>query len=104
MIVSPNNRLSAAHWARLLDGLLLARSPRLDWPTLRRRTHNIDVLDCPGRSGHLRLLDVVSDPSEAQAFLAAAGLQESTPIPTPCPRPDRLNTRRDPAERPAGSA
>ncbi len=79
MIVSPN-RLSAAHWARLLDGLLLARSPRLDWPTLRRRTYDIDVLDCPGRGGRLRLLlDVVSDPSEAQAFLAAAGLQESTP-------------------------
>ena len=50
VIVSPN-RLSAAHWARLLDGMLLARSPRLDWPTLRRRTHNVDVLDCPGCHG-----------------------------------------------------
>jgi hypothetical protein len=39
--------LSLSHWNRILGGLLLAASPRIDWATLLRRTFHIDVLECP---------------------------------------------------------
>ena len=38
------NILTVRHWRRLLDGLLLARSPRLDWALLLRRSMDIDAL------------------------------------------------------------
>ena len=71
---APPNLITVRHWRRLLDGLLLARSPRLDWATLLRRTMDIDALDCPRCHGRLRALDVVTDADEAHRMLQAAGL------------------------------
>jgi len=61
------------------DGLLLARSPRLDWATLLRRSMDIDALACPRCHGRLRALDVVTDADEAQRILQAAGLPTAPP-------------------------
>ena len=39
--------ISVRHLDRLLDGLLLATSPRVEWAKLLRRTYAVDVLACP---------------------------------------------------------
>ena len=44
--------------------------PRADWATLLRRSHHIDVLDCPRCHGRLRPLAVVRDTAQARRFLA----------------------------------
>ena len=76
---APPNVITVRHWRRLLDGLLLARSPRLDWATLLRRSMNIDALDCPRCHGRLRALDVVTDEDDARRILQAAGLPTEPP-------------------------
>jgi hypothetical protein len=48
--------ISVRHLDRLLDGLLLATSPRVDWAKLLRRTYATDVLACAPSGGRLRLL------------------------------------------------
>jgi hypothetical protein len=61
--------LSDPHMRRLLDGLLLMNSPRADWATLLRRSHDIDVLDCPKCHSRLRPMAVVRDEEQAKRFL-----------------------------------
>jgi hypothetical protein len=39
--------LAVSHWERLLGGAIYAASPRVDWPTLLKRTFDVDVLQCP---------------------------------------------------------
>ncbi len=65
--------LSDPHLRRLLDGLLVMTGPRADWATLLRRSHRVDVLDCPHCHGRLRLLAVVRDTAQARRFLAHLG-------------------------------
>jgi hypothetical protein len=48
---------------------LLAKSARVDWPTLLRRTFDADVLECPKCAGRLRVLGVVDEPEVVWAFL-----------------------------------
>jgi len=73
------NVITVRHWRRLLDGLLLARSPRLDWATLLRRNLNIDALACPRCAGRLRALDVVTNADEARRILLVARLRAEAP-------------------------
>ncbi|WP_437308150.1 hypothetical protein [Sorangium sp. So ce388] len=46
---------------RLLGGLLLATSPRVDWARLLRRTFGIDVLACARCQGCMRLMSAITD-------------------------------------------
>jgi hypothetical protein len=87
-VLAPNI-LGVRHWARLLDGALLARSPRVPWALLLRRTFEADVLRCVGCGGRLRVLGSVSEPGAAHAILVGLGL------PTEAPRVARA---RDPTE------
>ena len=75
------NILRVAHWNRLESGALLAASPRVDWPTLMRRTFDIDVLECPKCTGRLRILGIVEDESIARAFADELALPRAPPIP-----------------------
>jgi hypothetical protein len=68
--VAPNV-ISVARWHQLLDGRLLATSPRLDWATLLRRTHGVDVFQCTKCGGRLRVVEVVSDKNEAAKIWGA---------------------------------
>jgi uncharacterized protein YbaR (Trm112 family) len=44
-------------------------SARADWATLLRRSHHLDVLDCPRCHGRLRPIAVVRDKAQARRFL-----------------------------------
>ena len=73
------NVLSVQHWHRLEEGLLYAATPRVDWPTLLRRTFDIDVLQCPRCEGRLRILSVITDEPVVARILPALGLPTDAP-------------------------
>jgi hypothetical protein len=87
-LVAPNV-LSVKHWTRLLRGALYAASPRVDWPTLLRRSFDVDVLQCARCGGRLRVLREVTDPAAVRLVLESLGL------PTEAPRAARA---RDPTD------
>jgi hypothetical protein len=66
--------ISVRHLDRLLGGLLLATSPRLDWATLLRRTYAVDVLACVRCGGRLRLLSAITERATAKKILDHLGL------------------------------
>jgi hypothetical protein len=69
-VVAPNV-LSLAHWTRLRDGELYAQKPRIDWPTLMKRTFDVDVKTCPKCAGRLEVRAVVTDPATTAKILAS---------------------------------
>ncbi len=73
------NVLSVHHWHRLEHGLLYAATPRVDWPSLLRRTFEIDVLQCPRCEGRLRILSVITDEPVVARILPALGLPTDAP-------------------------
>jgi hypothetical protein len=77
----PPNVLPVHHWDRLLGGLLLCTSPRLDWATLMRRTHATDVLECSQCHGHLRVLAAITEPDVAREILTRLGRATTAPRP-----------------------
>lgn len=66
--------VSSSHWRRVLEGELLARGPRIDWAQLLRRTFGVDVLACPKCGGRLEVLELVTVPEDAAAWLERLGL------------------------------
>ncbi len=76
------NVIGLVHWQRLKNGALLARSTRIDWPTLLRRTFDTDVLECPKCTGHLKVIAIV-EPPDTLAIL------DELDIPRAPPRPAR---------------
>jgi hypothetical protein len=56
----------------------------VDWPTLLRRTFDIDVLTCPKCGGRLRVLAVLTRPHSVRAIL-----DHLTITPTPPTAPAR---------------
>lgn len=65
------NVISIRRWGQLLNGELLATSPRVDWATLLRRTYDVDIFQCAKCGGRLRVAEVVSDKHEAAKFWRA---------------------------------
>jgi hypothetical protein len=88
ILLSPNV-LSVRHWDRLLGGLLYATSPRVDWPTLPRRSFAVDVLECPKCHGRLRVVAVITEREPVRRILAHLCM------PTEAPRVARA---RDPTD------
>ena len=66
--------ISVRHLDRLLGGLLLATSPRIDWAKLIRRTFGIDALRCAHCAGRLRLLAAITEKATARKILEHLGL------------------------------
>jgi hypothetical protein len=66
--------ISVRHLDRLMGGLLLATSPRVDWAKLLRRTYAIDVLTCPRCGGRMRLMAAITDKATARKILSHLGL------------------------------
>ncbi len=59
------------------------RTPRIDWPTLMRRTLGLDVLACPRCDGRMRVIACITEPGPIRKILRAMKL--STEIPRPLP-------------------
>ncbi|HEX5067053.1 MAG TPA: transposase [Myxococcota bacterium] len=57
----------------------LARPRRLAWAELMRRVFALDVLECPGCGGRMRILAAIHPPEAAQAILGCLGLPERAP-------------------------
>ena len=88
------NVLRIEHWNRLRSGALAATSPRVDWPTLMRRTFDVDVLACPKCTGRLRILAVVEDEPAAAQILTELGIARAPP-PTRARDPASLTASAD---------
>jgi hypothetical protein len=74
--------ISVGHLDRLLDGLLLATSPRVDWARLLRRTFGFDVLACARCQGRLRLMSAITDQATVRRILEHLGIVATArPIP-----------------------
>jgi hypothetical protein len=73
------NILGVRHWERLLDGLLYAAKPRVDWATLLRRSFEVDVLECTKCSGRLRVVGFVTDAALVRNVLARLGMPTQAP-------------------------
>ncbi|WP_437587905.1 hypothetical protein [Sorangium sp. So ce1000] len=78
--------ISVRHLDRLLGGLLLATSPRIDWAKLIRRTFGLDDLRCAHCAGRLRPLAAITEKATARKNLAHLGLPAD-------PTPPRSRTR-----------
>ncbi len=64
------NVITARHYRRLLNGALLAQSPKIDWATLMRRTfRGLDVLECPTCGGRLLPIATITAPTTIGAIL-----------------------------------
>jgi hypothetical protein len=63
----------------LLGGLLYARSPRVDWASLMRRTLAVDVLECPSCGGRLRICGDITEPDLVRLALERLGLPTEAP-------------------------
>jgi len=83
------NVLSVRHWDRLGAGLLYAASARVDWPTLLRRSFEVDVLSCPQCGGRLRVLGEVTESARVALILEGLGMAAEPP---------RAARARDPTE------
>ncbi len=79
------NVLSVKHWSRLLAGALYAASSRIDWPTLLRRSFDVDILACTKCGGRLRVLGQIIEPSLVRLVLESLGLPAEVP-PVACAR------------------
>ena len=58
--------ISVRHLDRLLGGVRLATSPRVDWVKLIRRTFGIGALVCAHCAGRLRLLAAITEGSRPE--------------------------------------
>jgi hypothetical protein len=78
MEVTPQG-ISVRHMDRLLGGLLLATSPRVDWARLLRRTFGFDVLACAGCQGRIRLMSAITEPAVVRRILEHLGIPATAP-------------------------
>jgi hypothetical protein len=93
--------LSAEHWRRLDDGLLLARQPRLSWADLLRRTFATDILCCPRCGGRMAVIEPVTEPDDIRRSLAALGLSADPVSFAPARDPDEPCSRGPPSPDPS---
>jgi len=67
--------------------LLPIRQRYLDWATLLKRVHKVDILDCPRCHGRLKLLAAISDPPIVKKILEHLQLPSEPPCPAPARAP-----------------
>ena len=72
--------ITAPHWSRILDGELYARSSRVEWAVLLRRTYGVDALRCPKCAARMRVMATIVEPGVVKKILAHQGLP-TEPLP-----------------------
>jgi len=80
-IVITDFGISVRHFDRLLGGLVLATSPRVEWAKLLRRTFAVDALRCHHCAGRLRLLAAITEKATATKILEHLGLSAEPTVP-----------------------
>jgi hypothetical protein len=68
-------RITVAHWGRLDDGELFAKTRYIDWAVLMKRTFGLDVLRCPRCGGRMRVLGTITQPETIRRILLCLGLR-----------------------------
>ena len=86
------DRIAPSHWKRLDEGALLARSPRIDWATLFRRTFLADPLACDRCGGRMRPVEMVTDEEAARRMLERLGMRADAPELSPSRDPSEMTT------------
>jgi hypothetical protein len=72
--------ISVAHWGRLDNGELLARTRYVDWATLMKRSFGVDALRCPRCAAKMRVLATIAEPSVVNKILSHLGMP-TEPLP-----------------------
>ena len=80
--------LTDDHVRRLLDGALLMTAATAKWAHLLRRSHDIDILDCPKCHGRLRLMAVLRDQVQVRRILRHLGRPTEPPARAKARDPD----------------
>ncbi|XYI04311.1 hypothetical protein ACMHYB_10150 [Sorangium sp. So ce1128] len=78
-LVAPT-MISVAHWGRLEDGELFARSRYVEWAVMMKRIWGFDVLVCPRCSHKMKVLATITDPEVVRKILDPLRVR-STPLP-----------------------
>jgi hypothetical protein len=68
-------RITVAHWGRLDDGELFAKTRYIDWAVLMKRTFGLDVLRCPRCGARMRVLGTITQPDAIRRILLCLGLR-----------------------------
>jgi hypothetical protein len=80
--------ISVAHWGRLEDGALFARTRYVEWAVMMKRTWGFDVLRCPTCARTMRVVATITQPDVVRKILVHLGVR-STPLPrAPARDPD----------------
>jgi len=72
--------ISIAHWGRLNEGELFAKSRYIDWAVLMKRTWGLDVMQCPACSHRLRVVATLTERAVVSKILDPLQVR-STPLP-----------------------
>jgi hypothetical protein len=81
------------HLDRLLGGLVLATSPRVEWAKLLRRTFAVDALRCQHCAGRPRLLAAINEKATAKKILEHLSLSAAPTVPRArSPNQDELSS------------
>jgi Putative transposase len=72
--------ISVAHWGRLENGELFARTRYIAWAVMMKRTWGFDVLRCPTCARKMRVVATLTQPDVVRKILAHLGVR-STPLP-----------------------
>ncbi|WP_437912651.1 hypothetical protein WME73_37220 [Sorangium sp. So ce302] len=73
------NIITVHHWDRLFGGVLLAKSGRLPWATLLRRTFEIDVTRCRKCHARIRILCAITERATITKILEHLGMPVDPP-------------------------
>jgi hypothetical protein len=72
--------LTVKHCNRILDGELFARSSRVDWAVLLKRTFGFDALRCPRCDTKMRVIATLTEPAAVKKILSHLGVR-TEPLP-----------------------
>jgi hypothetical protein len=72
--------ITAKHWNRILDGELFARSSRVDWAVLLKRTFGFNALRCPKCDTKMRVIATITEPTTVNKILSHLGMR-TEPLP-----------------------
>jgi hypothetical protein len=87
MLHAEPTRITVAHWGRLDEGELFAKTRYIDWAVLMKRSFGLDVLRCPRCGGRMRVLGTITQPDTIRRILWCLGLRAEPLVRAPARDP-----------------